>query len=68
MTQLKNQFDAITIQKILKGALRAATIAGIIFILTYLKTINLGNAILNAAMYEIVASLINAIHEYKKGE
>lgn len=66
--QIKNSFDEETIKKILKGMVRAGYVAMAIFLLTYLKTINWGNAILNAAMYEIIASLLNAIHEYRKGE
>lgn len=65
--QIKNSFDKETINKIVKGAGIAGVSAVLIAVLTYLKTMDFGNAILNGLAVELIPTLINAIREYKKG-
>ena len=67
-TQKRNALDKITIKKIGKGAMIAGISASLIFVLTYLKTYNFGNATLNGLAVELIPTLINAIREFRKGE
>ncbi len=67
MTQLKNQFDEITIKKILKGALIAACGSASLYILQWLGTLNYGSQ-LTPIIALIIPALVNAIKEYIKGE
>ena len=66
--QLQNQFDEVTLKKIGKGALYAGMSAAIIFVLTYLKTMNFNNALINGLAVELIPTLINAIREFGKGK
>lgn len=63
--QIKYKFDRKTLKKISKGALIAATGSAALFILDYLKMINIGTLEPIAVM--IVPTLINLIKEWMKG-
>ena len=64
--QHKNRFDRVTAIKIAKGAGIAATGAIALYVLKFLGTINFGT--LTPLVATLTPILINAIHEYMKGE
>lgn len=63
--QIKHSFDKKTINKIIKGALIAATGSAALFILNYLKKVNIGT--LEPVIVMAVPTLINVVKEWMKG-
>ena len=63
--QIKHQFDKVTLIKISKGALIAATGAAALYILGWIKDLDLGTW--TPLIVAIVPILVNAIKEWKKG-
>ena len=66
--QIKNSFDKITQNKILRGALIASTGAFMLALLQYLGTVDMDNPLI-ASFFVILAPVAtNAIKEYMAGE
>lgn len=66
MQQIKNQFDAVTVNKILKGSLIAGTCAIGLYILGWLGTLNYGN-VWTPIVGSIIPIIANTIREFRKG-
>lgn len=67
MEQKAFSFDWITVKKIFKGALLAATGAGAIAFLSYIGSIKIDNPELASLVAFGVPFLINIVREYIKG-
>jgi hypothetical protein len=65
--QIKNSFDKITIQKILKGAAIAATGSLALYILQAIQNVDFGQAVINSLVAGLVPIIVNTIKEYLKG-
>lgn len=63
--QIAKQFDAVTIQKIIKGALIASTGAGVLYILNWAKDLDLGA--FTPLLVAIVPIVVNGIKEWMRG-
>ena len=66
--QIKNRFDIVTKNKILKGAMIAMGGACAIAGLEYFNTVEFSNPALTAFMVWFVPFGINAVKEWMKGE
>lgn len=66
--QIKNSFDKVTIIKVLKGALIAATGTAALFILNWLGGVDVGNPLLTGLIAWAVPTLTNLIKEWMKGK
>ena len=65
--QIKNTFDKITQNKILKGAVISAVGAGALALLDFIGALEIDNTLLASFIVWAMPSAINAIREYKKG-
>ncbi len=66
--QYKNQFDKITQNKIVRGALIALSGGAAISLLTFLQGQDFGDATINGLVAWLVPTLVNMTREYLKGE
>ena len=64
--QIKNSFDTVTIQKVIRGSLIAGGGAFVIYLLTWITTVDLG--VYTPMAVAIAGILINAVKEYLKGD
>ena len=65
--QIKNRFDKITQNKIVRGAFIALTGGAAISLFTFLQGQDFGDATINGLVAWAVPTLINAVREYQKG-
>lgn len=70
--QIKNSFDKITRNKIVKGAfhtfITSAVIAGLLALFNFLGQQDYGNPLLTMFMVQISGNGYNLVKEYMKGE
>jgi hypothetical protein len=65
--QVRNSFDKITQNKIVKGALIALSGGAAISLLTFLQGQEFGDATVNGLVAWLVPTLLNAVREWQKG-
>ena len=68
MSQIKNTFDQATLIKIGKGAIISAIGAGVLYLLSAVGALDIGNPTLTSFIAWLVPMATNAIKEYMKGE
>jgi hypothetical protein len=66
--QIANSFDAITINRIVKGALWSFLDAGVLAGLAYLGNVEVANPTMMLFLGWLSPFLVNAWNEYRKGE
>ncbi|MDQ5987382.1 MAG: hypothetical protein CSYNP_03122 [Syntrophus sp. SKADARSKE-3] len=70
--QIKNSFDSITKNKIVKGAfhtfITSAVVAGTLALLSFLGQQDYGNPVVTMIVVQVSGMLYNTVKEYKSGE
>lgn len=66
--QIKNTFDRVTNNKIIRGAFIASTGAFALALLDYAGTVELDNPLIASFVVFVTPVLVNAIKEYMAGE
>ena len=66
--QIKNSFDRITQNKILRGAFIAVTGSAMLALLNYVGTIQIDNPLIASLIVFITPVAVNTIKEYMAGE
>jgi hypothetical protein len=65
--QIKNTLDKETLQKVLRGATIAATGTFALFLLDFIGTLELENALLTGFIAWFVPTITNLVREWMKG-
>jgi hypothetical protein len=65
--QTKNKLDKETLQKVLRGATIAATGTFALFLLDFIGTLELENALLTGFIAWFVPTITNLVREWMKG-
>ena len=66
--QVKNSFDKKTLSKIAKGAGITAFYSITVFILTYVQSHEMGNALFYGFATQLIPTALNALKEWFNGE